>query len=48
MSEITELYVQSKKRIDEWARSASHPLLRICSKIIRDEALKELQEVMAP
>ena len=46
MDEITDLYLELKEKIDEWAKSDSvHPLLRICSQIVRDSALEELRGI---
>jgi len=43
MSEITDAFLEYREKITKWANSDSvHPLLRICSKIIREEALREL------
>ena len=43
VSEITDTFLEYHEKILRWADSDSiHPLLRICAKIIRDQALKEL------
>jgi len=43
MSELIDTYLEYKRKIDEWSTSKSvHPLLRIISRIIKSEALREL------
>ena len=43
MSDALKFYMEYKSTIDRWAKSAQHPLLKACARVVRGEALRELQ-----
>jgi hypothetical protein len=42
MSEIVDVYLADKERIDLWAEHANHPLLKAMCRVLQREARKEL------
>ena len=40
--EVVSFYIENRSLIDSWAKSADHPLLRACARVIRDTARAEL------
>ena len=43
-SDVTALYLEHRQLIDKWAASAEHLLLRACARVVKKEALLELEE----
>jgi len=45
VSEVIDVYLEIKDKVDLWAKEAPHPVLRAFAKVFRDEAQKQLKEL---
>ena len=41
--EVVSFYIENRSLIEKWAKSAEHPLLKACARVIRNTALEELK-----